>query len=474
MIVDYSEAPQTSLPAPLQDPAAGVVGNEILLAGGLDAADTSTANIVSVTTAGSRLIGRLPSARHDTAGAVLDGALYVFGGGDAVGQLNGIVRVDPSGVATTVGSLPAASSDSSAAVVAGTAYVVGGYDGTNWLDTIVSFTPSAGARIVAHLPTALRYAAVAAIDGKLIIAGGSVPSNCATSAVYEFDPATRSVKHIGELPTALTHASASAAGNEVLVVGGQDTSRNALDTIIAIDPLSNGIRAAGHLLAPRSDTGVVRFSGHVWVAGGHSESGALTSVSTLSASTAAVDTNVYADDTANALSPVARSARSLVYVPNSLSNTVDVIDPVTMKVVEHFDVGALPQHVTPSWDLRTLYVDNDHGNSLTPIDPNTGRPSGPAIPVTDPYNLYFTPDGRYAIVVAEARHRLDFRDPHTMALVNSLPVPCAGIDHMDFTADGNYASRAVSSRATSWSSMFDTRASCRPLPSHACTLDPKT
>ena len=30
--------------------------------------------------------------------------------------------------------------------------------------------------------------------------------------------------------------------------------------------------------------------------------------------------------------------------------------------------------------------------------------------------MYFTPDGKSAIVVAEAFKRLDFRDPHTMAL----------------------------------------------------------
>ena len=58
--------------------------------------------------------------------------------------------------------------------------------------------------------------------------------------------------------------------------------------------------------------------------------------------------------------------------------------------------GALPQHVTPGYDLKTLYVDNDQGNSLTPINPRTGLPGRP-IPVADPYNLYFTPDGRYAI-----------------------------------------------------------------------------
>ena len=149
--------------------------------------------------------------------------------------------------------------------------------------------------------------------------------------------------------------------------------------------------------------------------------------------------NVYSADAAGDLSPVVRGDPALVYVPNSLSNTVDVISQRTLKIVAHFPVGALPQHVTPSYDLRTLYVDNDLGNSLTPIDPRTAKPGRP-IPVEDPYNLYFTPDGRFAIVVAERLQRLDFRDPNTMRLVHSLPVPeCRGVDHMDFSADGRYA-----------------------------------
>jgi YVTN family beta-propeller protein len=147
--------------------------------------------------------------------------------------------------------------------------------------------------------------------------------------------------------------------------------------------------------------------------------------------------DIYAADRPNHLSPVVRGFRPLVYVPNSMSNTVDVIDPATYQIVEHFAVGTLPQHVVPAWDLKTLYVTNDDGNSLTPINPATGQPGAP-IPVEDPYNMYFTPDGKYAIVVAERLERLDFRDPHTFKLVKSLPVDCLGIDHMDFSGDGRY------------------------------------
>jgi DNA-binding beta-propeller fold protein YncE len=150
-------------------------------------------------------------------------------------------------------------------------------------------------------------------------------------------------------------------------------------------------------------------------------------------------TDVYAAGRPNLLAPQVRHDLARIYVPNSKSNTVDVIDQRTGKIVDHFATGALPQHVTPSWDLRTLWVTNDLGNSLTPVDPRTGRHGAP-VPVRDPYNLYFTADGRRAIVVAEAHRALDFREPHTMRLRHTLDIPqCAGIDHMDFTADGRRA-----------------------------------
>ena len=147
--------------------------------------------------------------------------------------------------------------------------------------------------------------------------------------------------------------------------------------------------------------------------------------------------NVYAADRPNALSPAVAHDLYRVYVPNTGSDTVTVIDPRTYRVIGHFAVGRQPQHVVPSWDLRTLWVNNDLGNSLTPIDPRTGRP-GRAVTVADPYNLYFTPDGKHAVVMASKLHRLDFRDPHTMAMQKSVPVPCAGVNHADWTANGRY------------------------------------
>ena len=151
---------------------------------------------------------------------------------------------------------------------------------------------------------------------------------------------------------------------------------------------------------------------------------------------------VYAHTRAGMFSPAVKGALERIYVPNSDSDTVSVIDPEKGEVVDTFPVGGLPHHVTPSHDLKTLYVNNTQGNSLTPIDPRTGKKKGEPIPVDDPYNLYFTPDGRSAIVVAERLQRLDFRDPKTWEMQKSVPAGCVGVDHMDFTADGR---RAVAS-----------------------------
>jgi YVTN family beta-propeller protein len=153
--------------------------------------------------------------------------------------------------------------------------------------------------------------------------------------------------------------------------------------------------------------------------------------------------NLYSETRSDKLSSIVAKHLSRVYVPNRSSNDVWVIDPATFKVVDKFRVGVHPQHVVPSWDLKTLWVNNNaegrNDGSVTPIDPVTGKP-GKSIPVDDPYNMYFTPDGNAAIIVAEARKRLDFRDPHTMSMKYSIDTPnCSGINHADFSIDGRYA-----------------------------------
>lgn len=147
--------------------------------------------------------------------------------------------------------------------------------------------------------------------------------------------------------------------------------------------------------------------------------------------------DVYAADRPNKLAPQVKNFPSRVYVPNTGSDTVSVIDPKTYKVIETIPVGVQPQHVVPSWDMKTLWVNNNRGHDLTPIDPATGR-SGRAVDVHDPYNLYFTPNGKYAVVMASMDKELVFRDPKSMEVRKTVPVSCAGVNHADFSVDGKY------------------------------------
>jgi DNA-binding beta-propeller fold protein YncE len=167
--------------------------------------------------------------------------------------------------------------------------------------------------------------------------------------------------------------------------------------------------------------------------------------------------NVYSDAAANMLNDVTRAAKPLVYVPHTKSGDVWVIDPKTFAVVGRYPTGREIQHVVPSHDMRTLYATDDLGNTVTPFDPNTGKP-GPRIPVTDPYNMYYSPDGSSAIVVAEARRKLIWYDPKTWRVQGETLTPnCAGIDHADFTPNG---------RIGVFTCEFDGRVAVVDIPSH--------
>jgi len=176
---------------------------------------------------------------------------------------------------------------------------------------------------------------------------------------------------------------------------------------------------------------------------GHSHAGAVypgSGAPAPAATAADARTDLYKATRAGQLLPKVAGDPALVYVPNLSSDTVSVIDQQTMKVIRTIPVGNQPQHVVPSWDLRTLWVNNNAGNSLTPLDPATGELKGPPVPVDDPYNLYFTPNGRSALVMAEARATIDFRDPTSFRLQHRLVLgpQCAGVNHADFSPDGSY------------------------------------
>ena len=152
---------------------------------------------------------------------------------------------------------------------------------------------------------------------------------------------------------------------------------------------------------------------------------------------ASPNTNIYQYTQSGMMSPAVKNSLFRVYVPNGKSGTVSVIDPLTYKVIDTFHTGKDPQHIVPSYDLQTLWVLNNNSNTVTSINPTTGKPTQ-TIAVDDPYNMYYTSNGKFAIVVCEARKQLEFRDPKTMKLLSFLPMQCAGANHMDFSPNEKY------------------------------------
>ena len=456
-----------TLPAAVQLPGlARTADGRIVAVGGLDSADASTADVIGVLPARSHAIGRLPEAAHDIGVTAIGRTVYAFGGGTASGPVATITAVGDHGQTRAVGRLPVALSDSTAVTLGGAAYVIGGYTTTTPLRSVLAFRPGHVMRVAAELPHPVRYAAAAAIGWRIYVAGGTTGTQ-ARREIVEVDPVAHRVRVVGRLPTPLAHAAGAALGGRFYVLGGRgDAATGQQATIWASTRPRDACGTPGACRWLSPDLAAVADGDHLVVVGGrdsqggvHSERwtlraapGTAAAAQSPPASTASAGSrlvpgripplldphDVYAAGRPG-LAAAARDVPARVYVPNSQSATVDVIDQRTGKIVRHFAVGRLPQHVTPSWDLKTLWVTNDRGNSLTPIDPRTSRPGRP-VAVTDPYNLYFTADGRRAIVVAEAHRQLDFREPHSMALRHSLKVPtCAGVDHMDFTADGRRA-----------------------------------
>jgi DNA-binding beta-propeller fold protein YncE len=449
------------LPAPVSRAVALAHGSQLTILGGLTTGDVSTAAVVGIDprTGGSSRLGSLETAVHDAAGAELGGRSLVFAGGSATTLA--AVQAFAGGTAAVIGQLPSPRSDLSAVTVGRRAFVLGGFDGSALLPEVLATIDGTRFSVAGKLALAVRYGAAATAGGMVYLAGGdlgtgeSAAAGGQTSDIQRFDPRTGRTTVIGHLPVPLGHASAFVLGGALYVAGGRSAG-TASDRVFRIDTATGAVVGAATLPLAESDAPAAVVDGRAWLIGGET-SGPLSPLSSVvelrlvpavsprahgspAAAPAVRSTpNIYAADGPNMLSPVVRKMPYLIYVPESSGSDVDVIDPRTYKVVARFKTGLDPQHVVPAWNLRMLYATNDLGDSLTPISPYTGRRAGPNIPVADPYNMYFTPNGRYAIVVEEANQILAFRNPRTFALVKALHVECPGVDHGDFSADGSFA-----------------------------------
>jgi len=111
-----------------------------------------------------------------------------------------------------------------------------------------------------------------------------------------------------------------------------------------------------------------------------------------------------------------------VYVTNTASNTVSVIDPLTNEVTDTINVGTEPRGIAVSPDGSTVYVTNLGSNTLSIIHRDTNTVTD-TIPVGDsPIGLAVAPDGKKVYVVNGLDNTVSVINATTKTLTDTIRV----------------------------------------------------
>lgn len=256
------------LPNPISRLVALPDGAGALLAGGLDAADTSSRFIYHLDLATGRLrrIGTLAQPVHDAAGVRLGSGVVLFGGG-AASSTAAVQRIGGSGSALDVGHLPQPRSDLSAVAIGGRAFVLGGYTGSSQPASVLETTDGTRFRVVARLPVPVRYGAVAAVGTTIWVFGGSHDGHPVRD-IQRIDTRTGTARVVGKLPVPLSDAAAMVVAGEVLLAGGRTSSGHVTDAVYTFNAVRAVVRLVGHLAAPVADAGSAVVAGTGYLIGG--------------------------------------------------------------------------------------------------------------------------------------------------------------------------------------------------------------
>jgi outer membrane protein assembly factor BamB len=256
------------LPAAVSRSVVLPAGSDLLVAGGLTAAQTSATGVVLLDPASGQLTsqGSLAAPTHDAAGAQIGGTGFVFGGG-AASTVATVQQLRPGGTASTAASLPQPRSDLSAVRSGRTVYLLGGYDGARLLPQVLATTDGRTFRTVARLPVPVRYAALAAADGSLWVFGGLDAAGADVTAIQRVDPARHSAKVVGHLPVPLAGAAAANLGGLVVLAGGVSNGA-AQAAVYQLDRNHGRVREVAQLPTPVSNAGAAVLGDSLYLVGG--------------------------------------------------------------------------------------------------------------------------------------------------------------------------------------------------------------
>jgi len=96
-----------------------------------------------------------------------------------------------------------------------------------------------------------------------------------------------------------------------------------------------------------------------------------------------------------------------IVVLNSEEASYSIIDVATRMEVQRLPIGREPHHLIPTPDGKDLLIASTGTNELLVLDPRTGERRGMVRNIVDPYQLGFSPDGKWFVTAA---YRLDHVD----------------------------------------------------------------
>ena len=128
-----------------------------------------------------------------------------------------------------------------------------------------------------------------------------------------------------------------------------------------------------------------------------------------------------------------------IYVTNSASDTIDVIDPATNQVVQVIHGIELPHGIAFSPDGTRIYISNESESVLDVVDRKSGEILK-KVPLSGrPNNLAITKDGSQVLVGIRAEPGvLEVIDTSSLQRIKSIPVDGA-VHNVFVTPDGKYA-----------------------------------
>ena len=256
-----------TLSAPARGQAATVGDGDLILAGGLNAASSSTVQAYGP----NRIAVSLPTAVHDAGAVVTGGDLMVFGGGTVAptATVQAVPLAGGSILSPVALSQPLA--DLTAVTLAGRVYLVGGYSGTVYNDKVFQWTAGQALSVAAVLPVGLRYAAITVDGPQIVVAGGRTPTG-ESAAVYAVNPVTGHVSTWPSLPTPLAYAGAAVLSGHLWVVGGQTTTGNSAAAYV-YDAATKNWHTGPSLPLATTDGTLTAFHHKLWYAGGQTAQG---------------------------------------------------------------------------------------------------------------------------------------------------------------------------------------------------------